>query len=199
MAGARIWPSRSTPGANRPRHSVAGGSARPYHALTDYDRGRFTAAQQAVFGQLEDAFYVVAGKTIGLTADTRSKIPLFVVVKDVKGGPDAALSEPLAGALGRAGYRLAATRAGAAMILELTAAIEAQNIVQTSMASLPVSTASATLRASWVVDGSEFARPTAKVSASGSTADQALIATFQGAAELLAVRFDQFVTTGARQ
>jgi hypothetical protein len=179
---------------------MAGGQvSNAYKAIIDYDRARFTTVRQDTYAQLETAYYIAAGKSIGLTAATRAKLPIFVVVRDAGGGPEDALATTMATALGRSGYRLADSRAGAAMLLELTAKILGQNTVETSIATLQTAISSAELRAAWVTDRSEFDRETARANGQGGNGGQAVAASYQDAAGRLAERFSRFVETGERQ
>ena len=170
-----------------------------YQQITRYDQARFSAAQQDVFRQLEAAYNVVAGKSLGLSLSTRTRLPIFVFARDVRGGSPEQLVGPFVAVLTRSGYLIATSRADAALLIEITGSVELRGVISNTMGSLLTAVADIDLRAFWGTDSSEFYRETSSLNGQGGTDTQAVTASLRRAAEQLAERFNTYVETRRRQ
>jgi hypothetical protein len=123
-------------------------------AITPFDRKRFQDRHQTAWDTLSRAEAIIRGPEIGLTAQTKSQIPIFVF-SSRQGELDRKVADVLRASLRSAGFQIAASRNDAAVLTDVYIERVDDPVMDTSGVSLSWKvTAQLTVNAVWSADDS---------------------------------------------
>jgi hypothetical protein len=136
--------------------TVDRGALAARQAITPYDRKRFQDRHQAAWDTLSRAEAIIRGPELGLTAQTKSQMPIFVF-SSRQGELDRKVADALRASLRSAGFQIAASRNDAAVLTDVYIERVDDPVMDTSGVSLSWKvTAHLTVNAVWAADDSSL-------------------------------------------
>lgn len=161
-------------------------------AITPFDRKRFQDRHQAAWDTLSRAEAIIRGPELGLTAQTKGQMPIFVFSSQ-QGELDRKVADAVRASLRSAGFQIAASRNDAAVLTDVYIERVDDPVMDTSGVSLSWKvTAQLTVNAVWSADDSAVL-PGAAVRQSGSSAqdgDEAKTAALRAGVSAIARMFE---------
>jgi hypothetical protein len=140
-------------------------------AITPYDRKRFQDRHQAAWDTLSRAEAIIRGPELGLTAQTKGQMPIFVF-SSRQGELDRKVADTLRASLRSAGFQIAASRNDAAVLTDVYIEGVDDPTPDTSGVSMSWKvTAHLTVNAVWAADDSPLL-PGAAIPQSASAQDR---------------------------
>jgi hypothetical protein len=182
LESADLWQHRNG--------AIDQGAVSTFQAITAFDQKRFNDSQRAAWNELARAQAIIRGPELGLTAATKSYVPIYVFSSG-GGDLDQRVAAALKAALHRSSFLTVDDRNQAALLVDVT--IDHIEDAAIDMADGHVkwkTTAHLLVKAAWAADESTlFAEPVAEP-ASTKEQDDAKIAAVRKAVASIAERFD---------
>ena len=160
-------------------------------AITPFDQKRFQDRHKAAWETLARAEAIIRGPELGLTAQTKGQIPIFVF-SSRPGELDRAVADALRASLRSAGFQIVTGRNDAALLTDVYIERVDDPVMDTSGVSLAWKvTAQVTINAVWSADDSSLLAEAVRQSVAAQDRDEAKLAALRASVSVIAKRFEQ--------
>jgi hypothetical protein len=159
-------------------------------AITPYDRKRFQDRHQAAWDTLSRAEAIIRGPELGLTAQTKGQVAIFVF-SSRQGELDRAVADALRASLRSAGFQIVTGRNDAALLTDVYIERVDDPVMDTSGVSLSWKvTAQLTVNAVWSADDSSLFAKAVRQSVSAPDRDDAKTGALRAGVSAIARMFE---------
>jgi hypothetical protein len=160
-------------------------------AITPFDRRRFQDRHSAAWEMLARAEAIIRGPELGLTAQTKGQVAIFVF-SSRPGELDRAVADALRASLRSAGFQIVTGRNDAALLTDVYIERVDDPVMDTSGVSLAWKvTAQVTINAVWSADDSSLLAEAVQQSVAAQDRDEAKLAALRASVSVIAKRFEQ--------
>jgi len=160
-------------------------------AITPFDRRRFQDRHRAAWETLARAEAIIRGPELGLTAQTKGQVAIFVF-SSRQGELDRAVADALRSSLRGAGFQIVTGRNDAALLTDVYVERVDDPVMDTSGVSLAWKvTAQVTINAVWSADDSSLLAEAVRQSVAAQDRDEAKLAALRASVSVIAKRFEQ--------
>ncbi|MGP0092327.1 MAG: hypothetical protein ACLPKB_20555 [Xanthobacteraceae bacterium] len=166
------------------------GALAPRQAITPFDQKRFQDRHKAAWDTLSRAEAIIRGPELGLTAQTKGQIAIFVF-SSRQGELDRAVAEALRASLRSDGFQIVTSRNDAALLSDVYIERVDDPVMDTSGVSLSWKvTAQLTVNAVWCADDSSLFADSVQQSVSAQDRDGAKTAALRASVSAIAKMFE---------
>jgi hypothetical protein len=159
-------------------------------AITPFDQKRFLDRHKAAWDTLSRAEAIIRGPELGLTAQTKGQIPIFVF-SSRQGELDRAVADALRASLRSAGFQIVTSRNDAALLSDVYIERVDDPVMDTSGVSLSWKvTSQLTVNAVWSADDSSLFADSVQQSVSAPDRDGAKTAALRASVSAIAKLFE---------
>jgi len=160
-------------------------------AITPFDQKRFQDRHKAAWDTLSRAEAIIRGPELGLTAQTKGQVAIFVF-SSRQGDLDRAVADTLRSSLRSGGFKIATSRNDAALLTDVYIERVDDPVMDTSAASLSWKvTAQLTVNAVWSADDSALLADVVRKSVTAQDKDAAKLDALRNSVSAIIRMFEE--------